>query len=393
MKVLIINQYCGFGSTGRIVQDLHDMLIENGHECCIAYGRNKVDSSDYNTYKIGGFLNNYVHVLETRLFDNHGFSSRIATKKFIKFIEDYNPDIIHIHNLHGYYVNIKILMEYLKTRETKIVWTFHDCWNFSRHSGYIDYQEGILPTEIISKDELREYPRSLFSPMDNYVRKKKIFSGFNNLVIVTPSFWLANMVKDTFFSEYPINVIHNGIDMEKFFPEIDTEILRKYGIADKEIILGVASVWDRRKGLKYLNKLDDLIDHTNKKIVVIGKIEERMKLSDDILHISQTDSIKEIRNWYSNAKVFINPTLYDNFPTTNIESFACGTPVITFDTGGSPESIINDAGKVVKKKDALSINEAIQDVNKLTEETIIFYRNKFDKNSKNIEYLKIYLGK
>lgn len=391
MKVLIINQYCGFGSTGRIVQDLQEMLISNGHECCIAYGRNTLHRDYSDTYKIGSFFNNYAHVFETRLVDNHGFSSRIATKKFIRFIEDYNPDVIHIHNLHGYYVNIRILMEYLRTRENKIIWTFHDCWNFSRHSGYIDYHNGILPTKIISRDELREYPKALFSPMDNYSRKKELFSGFKNLIIVTPSFWLANMVKDTFFSEYPIKVVHNGIDMDKFYPEKNLDILKQYNIEKKEVILGVASVWDKRKGIKYFNRLDKIINHKNKKIVVIGKIEEKIELSNDILHISQTDNVKEIRNWYSNAKVFINPTLYDNFPTTNIESLACGTPVITFDTGGSPETITIDTGKVTKKKDAFSINEAIQDAPILTKETIRSYRERFDKKSKNDEYLKIYL--
>ena len=171
MKVLQINQYCGFGSTGKIVLDIADLVIANGDECRIAYGRYEAPES-YETYKIGGKFNNYEHVLETRLLDNHGFASRYATRKLVKYIKTYNPDVIHLHCLHGYYLNIKILFDYLKVSGKKIVWTFHDCWAFSDHAAYIDYDEnGNLPKQY-AKEDLTEYPTAKFSPFHNYKRKK-----------------------------------------------------------------------------------------------------------------------------------------------------------------------------------------------------------------------------
>lgn len=386
MKVLLLNQYFGFGSTGKIVQDIYKMLVEDDHKCCIAYGRNTGhDTSEFETYKIGNKVDTYEHVFETRFSDNHGFSSRGATKKFIKFIEQYNPDVIHIHNLHGYYINIKILMNYLRNKKMKIIWTFHDCWNFSAHAGYIDYDSnGKLQTKVIDKKELSEYPKAYFSLFDNYSRKKKLFSGFEDMTIITPSRWLSNMTADSFFDEYKIETIYNGIDTTKFYKDKATTLIENKVSLEKEIILGVASVWDDRKGLIYFNELDNIINHDRQKIVVIGKIESDILLNNDILHIAQTENIDEMRQWYSNASFFVNPTLYDNFPTTNLEAIACGTPVITFDTGGSPESVeLTNFGKVVPKGD---MDEVLFHINNS--------KDKFQKNDfifdKNIQYKEYY---
>lgn len=386
MKVLIINQYCGFGSTGKIVKDIHDMLLENNHECCIAYGRYHENLDSYTTYEIGNTFNIYEHLVETRLFDNHGFASRNATKKFIHFIEQYKPDIINIHNLHGYYINIKVLVNYLVDRNYPIVWTFHDCWNFSPHGGYIDYQEkGILPTKIKNKEELKEYPKAYLSIINNYQRKKKIFTKLNFLTIVSPSYWLSDMIKDSFFSKYPVETIHNGIDLTIFYPET----LLPNSI-NKKIILGVASVWDQRKGLSFFNELAKNIDFNEYEIVIIGKLEEKINIHHRIRYIEQTKDVNELRKWYSQASVFVNPTLYDNFPTTNLEALACGTPVVTFNTGGSPESLNEKTGVIVYEQTVSKLFRGIKKAELLNSIDCREHAENFRKQDRYNEYLNLF---
>lgn len=390
MKVLQINQYCGFGSTGKIVLDIADLVIANGDECRIAYGRYEAPES-YETYKIGGKFNNYEHVLETRLLDNHGFASRYATRKLVKYIKTYNPDVIHLHCLHGYYLNIKILFDYLKVSGKKIIWTFHDCWAFSDHAAYIDYDEnGNLPKQY-AKEDLTEYPTAKFSPFHNYKRKKEIFSNVPNLTIVTPSKWLKEMTEQSFFSQYPVEVIHNGIDLTKFYPDKNDKLLVNYGISSKKkIVLGVASVWDKRKGFIYMNQLAESLPIDDYQVVVIGKLAGDYEISDKLVHIAQTEDVNEMRQWYSNAAVFVNPTLFDNFPTTNLESLACGTPVVTFDTGGSPEALNFSVGYVVKEKNTFDILEGISHVKLISKSEVINWSKNFEKNKKYNEYLYLY---
>lgn len=390
VKVLQINQYCGFGSTGKIVLDIADLVIANGDECRIAYGRYEAPES-YETYKIGGKFNNYEHVLETRLLDNHGFASRYATRKLVKHIKTYNPDVIHLHCLHGYYLNIKILFDYLKVSGKKIVWTFHDCWAFSDHAAYIDYDKnGNLPKQY-AKEDLTEYPTAKFSPFHNYKRKKEIFSHVPNLTIVTPSKWLKEMTEQSFFSQYPVEVIHNGIDLTKFYPDKNDNLLVNYGISlKKKIVLGVASVWDKRKGFIYMNQLAESLPIDDYQVVVIGKLAGDYEISDKLVHIAQTEDVNEMRQWYSNSAVFVNPTLFDNFPTTNLESLACGTPVVTFDTGGSPEALNFSVGYVVKEKNTFDILEGISHVKLISKSEVINWSKNFEKNKKYNEYLYLY---
>lgn len=341
MKILIINVCCGTGSTGRICTDLADMLIEQGHECKIAYGRDDVPEKYRDiAVKIGSSFSIYCNALKTRLFDNEGFNATKATKKFIKWVEKYDPDVIHLHNLHGYYLNVKVLFDYLRTCGKKIVWTLHDCWAFTGHCSYFDCPHcDSWKTECGRCVRMNDYPKALTDRSKrNFLLKKELFTGIPNLTIVTPSKWLAELVKQSFLNEYPVRVINNGIDLTVFKPT-ESDFREKYGLIGKKIILGVASVWDERKGLNDFIKLADLID-SDTRIVLVGVNKKQKKhLPKNIVAIEKTNNAKELAEIYTAADVFFNPTYEDNYPTVNLEAQACGTPVVTYDTGGSGESV------------------------------------------------------
>ena len=352
MKILMINVCCGTGSTGRICTDLADMLIEQGHECKIAYGRDEVPEKYHNiAVKIGTSFGVYCNALKARLLDNEGFNATKATKNFIKWVKEYDPDIIHLHNLHGYYLNVKILFEYLKTCGKKIIWTLHDCWAFTGHCSYFDCPHcDRWKTECGQCARVKDYPKTFFSHAKrNFRRKKDLFCGVPNLTIVTPSKWLAGLVKESFLKDYNVEVVNNGIDQNVFKPT-ESNFREKYGLVGKKIILGVASVWSERKGLNDFIKLADLID-SDTSIVLVGVNKKQKKLlPKNIVAIERTNNAKELAEIYTAADVFFNPTYEDNYPTVNLEAQACGTTVVTYATGGSPESVpganVIEVGKI-----------------------------------------------
>lgn len=355
MKVLIINTVAKSGSTGKICYDLYSELKKNGHDCCLAFGRGHIDPSvEY--FKIGNYFDIYEHLFESRFLDNCGLASRRATRKFLNFIEEYKPDVVNIHNIHGYYINFPLLFDYLKKNNYKIIWTFHDSWPYSSHSAYVDLQNH---DKKARREILKEYPKTLgFNrSLRNYNIKRKNFSGISNLNIVTPSIWLKEELEETFFSEYNIRVINNGINRE-IFNCINFSKKQK-----KNYILGVANIWDNRKGLNYFFELASLTDH---KIIIIGKMDSKNKKiissMQSITHIEQTANQQELAKYYREALIFVNPTLQDNYPTTNLEAISCGTPVVTFDTGGSAEEINTNTGVVCKTKKTSEIILGIEKV-------------------------------
>lgn len=361
MRILMINVCCGVKSTGRICTDLAKALINKGHDVRIAYARDIVpDEYKSISIRIGTKFDVYKQAMLARVFDNEGFGNRNSTNNFINWIKIYKPDIIHLHNIHGYYVNCELLFSFLKEYGVPVVWTLHDCWSFTGHCAYFDYI-GCHKWLSCCKQcpQKSAYPSSyvLDNSCTNYLRKKSAFTGLEDLTIVTPSKWLARLVSQSFLKDNRIIVIPNGINTDIFKSHANT-IRTKHGIGKKIMILGVAAIWNDRKGLKIFHELSYMLNN-NYIIVLIGLTKKQIaSLPKNIIGIEFTNGVQELADYYSAADYFVNPTFEDNYPTTNIEAIACGTPVITFNTGGSGESA-SMYGYVTKEKSAASIYEII----------------------------------
>ncbi|MDY6823772.1 MAG: glycosyltransferase [Thermodesulfobacteriota bacterium] len=398
MKIIQINSVCGVGSHGRIATNLHNILAEQGHESYIAFGRDKPQGCD-STIKIGNKISNYFHVALTRFFDWHGFGSKQSTQRFITQLNELSPDIIHLHNIHGYYINIKILFEYLKQKKIPVVWTLHDCWAFTGHCSYFDYVScSRWKTFCHNCPQKKEYPASLLfdNSRKNFFKKKELFTGIKNMTLVTPSHWLAGLVKKSFLSEYDVKVVNNGIDLELFKPR-KSHFRKRYGLNEKFIILGVANIWEKRKGLKYFIKLSQKLIN-DQVIVIVGLDKKQQKrLPDNIVGIKKVENAYKLSEIYAAADVFMNTTLEEVLGLVNIEALACGIPVITFETGGSVECVDQDTGAIAEKGNiddlAYKINELRLRLNNdpyVREKCLARAKRLYDKNSKSNEYLAIY---
>lgn len=363
MKVLMINVVCGIRSTGRICTDLATELEKQGHEVKIAYGREQVPQR-FQKYavRIGSDFDVKLHGIKARVLDAAGFGSKRATEKFIKWVKEYDPDVIHLHNIHGYYINIEVLFKYLKTCGKKIIWTLHDCWAFTGHSAYCDAIDCRKWKDGCRKcPQLKEYPKAMIDlSCINWKKKRALFTRISNMIIVTPSYWLEGYVKQSFLKEYPVKVIHNGIDTSQFYPMVN-DFRKLYNLEDKYILLGVATSWDDMKGYSDFIKLSEMLDERYK-IVMVGLTDKQLgELPSKILGIKRTSSVKELAYIYNSADLFLNLTYCENYPTVNIEAMACGTPVLTYQTGGSPEIVKKYGGIVIKKGDLKSVCSAIKE--------------------------------
>ncbi len=267
-RLLIINSVLGFGSTGNIVLNIAREYQQNGYEVKAAYGRNfKVSKDklpDIKKYgiRIGNDIDVYSHLIYSRLTDKHGLSSKAATKKFLKWAEEYDPDILWLHNIHGYYINYELLFAWIKSRpQMQVKWTLHDCWAFTGHCSHFTYVGcDKWKSGCNNCPQLDQYPKAITdNSADNYSRKKKAFAGVPNLTIVTPSNWLKEKVKQSFLSEYPVEVHYNTINTSIFKPTPNT-FKQDHEIQDKKMILGVASIWNEHKGLNDFIELSRLLE-------------------------------------------------------------------------------------------------------------------------------------
>lgn len=392
IKILQINSVYGKGSTGNIVKNLMCTIEEHGMVPMAAYGI----GNDYTGDTILKFQNSLSvkkDIFLSRLTDKAGkFSSR-GTAKLIKWIETKNPDIVHLHNIHGFYVNVPILLSYLKEKQKPVVWTMHDCWAFTGHCAHFD---SIDCNKWLSHCEscagLKKYPLAYTDrSKENFDEKRKLLEDMNNLTIVTPSKWLKEQLKKSFLKMHNVRVINNGINLEIFQP-VKSNIREELGIDDDFVILGMANKCLNERNLSVIRSVADAVEGKGK-IILIGS--ERTDIHKNIICIPKISDPNIMAKYYSMADVFINLTLEDTFPTVNIESLACGTPVVTYRTGGSPEILDEKTGYVVDKFDTNGLIEGILAIEKMSKksyfdfcreraEHLYNYKQKFD------EYIDLY---
>lgn len=367
MTILQINVTTNSGSTGRIAEGIGIAAQKSGFESWIAYGRHANQSSS-RLIRIGSTLDHYEHAIESRLFDNHGLASRRATVSFLREVDKIKPDLIHLHNIHGYYLNYKFFFQYIRENNIPIVWTLHDCWPFTGHCAYFTLCGCNKWTkQCFNCPQSKTYPQSVVcdGSKKNYALKKLYFTSAPDLHLVPVSHWLGHLLGLSFFSGCPYTVVYNGIDTDAFFPAFENDIRNKLGIRQNEmILLGVTSTWSPRKGLLDFIELRKKISPQHK-IVLIGLTKKQIaSLPQNIIGIERTESTKQLAEYYSAADLFLNLTYEDNYPTTNLEAISCGTPCLTYRTGGSPESITSKTGFVVPQGDIDSVLKCIETVRK-----------------------------
>lgn len=351
MRVLIINEVCGHGSTGKICADLAEGYVAKGNEVRIAYGRDSYVPEPCRkiAVRIGNDWDVRMHAVRTRLLDEHGFGSVHATKKFLRWVDEYQPDLVWLHNLHGYYINIELLFKWIKQHpELEVKWTLHDCWAFTGHcSHFTAVQCDLWKTHCDHCCQKGEYPKSIgFDKCySNFERKKQCFAGVKNLTIITPSHWLKNLVKQSFLNIYPVEVVYNSINTDVFKPT-KGDVRNKYGISQKRMLLGVSSIWNDRKGwgdfIQLSKKLDDQYV-----IVLVGLADKQLKhLPKNIIGIKRTTDQRELAKLYSAADLFVNPSKEETFGLTTVEAMACGTDAIVL-SGTACEEIVRDRGGII----------------------------------------------
>ena len=397
MKVFNINA-TPYGSTAKIMIGISDIANSNEIETYVSSGYSTHPMPMPQRYiKIGSAVDKLLHKLFSEITGKDCCFSYFSTQKLIRQIKKLNIDILHLHNLHCYFLNLPLLFKYIKENNLKVIWTLHDCWAFTGHCPYFDiakcakWQDGCYRCL-----QHKNYPKSLFDNSKKMWKlKKEWFTGVKNLTIITPSKWLAGLVKQSFLKEYPVKVINNGIDLNIFKPT-ESNFRERYNIGDKFIVLGVAFGWGIRKGLDIFIELSKRLDNEKYQIVLVGTEGTVDKqLPKNIISIHRTQNQTELAEIYTAANVFANPTREDNYPTVNMESIACGTPVVTFRTGGSPEILTEKTGSVVDYNDVNAMNSEIIricETKPYSEKDCLEVAKSFDMNDKFKEYVELYRG-
>ena len=333
MKYLFINVTAGFGSTGRIVAETCRKLIKEGHRCLIGYGREENGCPDLDTLRIGTDLDVKINAGLSRFLDNSGFGLRGSTREFLKKVRAYDPDVIWLHNVHGYYLHVGELFSYLRTCGKPIYWTLHDCWAMTGHCAYFDYAGcDRYKTHCHDCPEKKQYPASLLldNSSRNYEKKKALFTGIPNVKLIVPSHWLEARVKAGFLGEYPVEVRYHEVDREIFQPR-KSDFRKKYHLEDKKILLGAASVWDRRKGLEDFLALAPMLDQRFQ-IVLVGLTPGQIEaLPPSILGLPRTKTPEELAELYTAADYYINPGVEETFGMTVLEALCCGTTPVVYE--------------------------------------------------------------
>lgn len=399
-KLLQVNAGGQGGSTGRIAEQINTIARSQGWETYFAYGRSMTTSTSQ-LIKVGCKFGVYEHYAERRLFDNDGLASRLATSRFVNCIKKIKPDIIHLHNIHDHWLNYRILFEYLNTLDTPVVWTQHDCWAFTggcvhfTKLGCYRWRDGGCTNDCPALKHTR-LRRIFEKTQKQFQLRRNLFIANKNLTIVPVSYWLESIVQESFLKDKRIVTIQNGIDLTQFQPIKNMSIRNKYGIGNVPYVIGVSSVWLPYKGWKDFLQLAKILPQ-DMKLVLVGLDEQKVKEAarHGIIGIPRTQNVNELATLYSESLCFCNLTYQDTFPTTNLEALSCGTPVITYRTGGSPEVVNAETGIVIEQGDLNSVLEAIFKVRKLGHEYYSevcrrYAEQHFNKKDKFEKYLELY---
>lgn len=366
MNVLQVNTVYPNGSTGRIAAQIAEYTAaQPGGRALIAFGIGEEERRDRLTaIRIGKPLERKLHGAIRKLFDAEGYGSYAATGRLIRFCQETRPDVVHLHNLHGCYINLKRWFRYLRQKNIPVIWTLHDCWPLTGHCAHFAYC-GCERWKTLCKrcPQKKEYPAciGIGASKRNYRLKKRLFSSVPNLTIVTPCQWLSDIVLQSYLKYAPVRVIYNGVDTGIIKP-VASNIRMQYGLKNRKLLLAVASVWTDRKGLPELVRLSRMLDDTYR-IVIVGLTKEQIQaLPKDILGLEAIKSAEQLCAWYTAADCFVNPTLEDTMPLVNLEALACGTPVAVFNTGGCPETVTDTCGAVVPQGDVQALADAIKQI-------------------------------
>ena len=352
------------GSTGGIMMKEHNELLAKGEDSYVFWGRGREAQNDHEM-KFAKMPEVHLDVLRTRLDGRAGFHSKAATKRLLKRLDEIKPDVVHLHNLHGYYVNIEMLFKWLAEQDCKVEWTLHDCWAFTGHCAHFTYVKCAQWQSHCAYSntcpQLNTYPKTICKKACayNFDDKRRLFTSISSkrMKLITPSHWLEGLVRQGFLKDYEVEVRHNDIDPTVFKPT-PSDFRERYGIGDRFMILGVASPWTERKGLDDFICLANELDMSRFAIVLVGLSQRQIEsLPEGIVGLARTDSRRQLAETYTSADVFFNPTTEDNFPTVNLEAEACGTPVITYDTGGCRETIHDERSLV-----ATNVQEAFNKI-------------------------------
>ena len=373
MRYVQINSFYN-GSTGTIMRRQHAKLKEQGVDSYIMWGRRHITISDHEVC-IATKPEVYLHGVLARLDGRCGFHSKADTRRLLERLDDLHPNVVHLHNVHGYYVNVEMLFGWLAQHdEVKVRWTLHDCWAFTGHCAYFTYikcaQWRSQCGHFDKCPQLKTYPKTIAGSKSCkwcFDHKRAAFTSVppERMTLITPSQWLADLVGQSFLESYPIEVVHNTVDVNIFKPT-PSDFRERYGIGDRFMVLGVASPWTVRKGLADFMRLAGDLGSERYLIVLVGLSPKQIKaLPEGVIGLTRTDSTQELAGIYTAADVFFNPTVEDNYPTVNLEAEACGIPVVTYDTGGCRETIARpDSCVAAGYEEALDVIRAISNVKK-----------------------------
>ncbi len=362
--LLLINVALNIGSTGKIVEGIGSLVMSKGWNVIVAHGARYVNKSELNNYQVSSRASEILHFIKSSLFDAQGRGSRCDTKRFLKVIDDIKPDIVHIHNIHGCFLNFPIFFKYLLDRDIPVVLTMHDCWAMTGHCvHFMRTNCEQWKTHCKKCPQKFDFPTSylLDRCKSNFKLKKSVFTAMKKMRITTVSTWLKGVAEQFYLKKFPMDVVPNGVDTNTFV-NVDDCSLKRYGLQDKKLVLAVASGFNERKGINDFVALSKVLSTDFQLVLVGANNRDKKLLPDNVIAIPRVNSTSELSLFYSAAKVLLSLSYEETFGLTILEAMSCGTPAIVYDNTAQPELVTKDTGVVVKSGDIEGVKRAIEDV-------------------------------